>query len=107
MTWLTVDDPRLPGLWPGSLDVDTDTLTTTLAAARAQCEAFGTTLTAPEDPPDNYVIAQALQARALTRSGLAGSGDQIGLDGMSVTVFPMDWTVKALLRPKRGRPAIA
>lgn len=50
--------------------------------------------------PDRLVLAQVMQARALYRSALAGSGDGIGADGLSVTVFPMDWTVKNLLRPR-------
>jgi len=71
-----------------------------LAAARTQCEAFAPALEEGEDVPENYRLAQALQARALYRSGIAGSGDQIGPDGLTVTVFPMDWTVKRLLRPE-------
>ena len=55
----------------------------------------------PAPVPAGYVLAQIMQARALYRSALVGSGDGIGADGMSVTVFPMDWTVKNLLRPRR------
>lgn len=64
--------------------------------------------TAPVEPgivvPENYVAAQVLQCRALVRAGVVGSGDQTGGYGETVTVFPMDWTVKALLRPRRGKP---
>lgn len=76
-----------------------------LAAARVQCEAFAPTV--PEgEVPENYRVAQAMQTRALFRSQRAGGGDQFGADGMTVTVFPMDWTVKALLRPKKGAPKV-
>ena len=56
--------------------------------------------------PERYRRALVMQARALYRATLVGSGDSIGLDGISVTVFPMDWTVKNLLRPKRGVPNV-
>src|SRR5665647_1942450 len=59
------------------------------------------TVTVPTPVPGRFVLAQIMQARALYRSALAGSGDAIGADGLSVTIFPMDWTVKNLLRPKR------
>src|SRR5665647_2405660 len=82
-----------------------------LGAAHEQCVAFlpyttdpatgVQTPTIPDPVPDTFVLAQVFQARALYRSALAGSGDAIGADGLSVTVFPMDWTVKNLLRPKR------
>lgn len=47
-----------------------------------------------------------MQARALYRAGVAGSGENIGEDGFTVTVHPMDWTVKALLRPPSGIPVV-
>jgi len=81
-----------------------------LMAAYEQCLAFlpytvdketGVRSAIVPDPvPERFVLAQLMQARALYRSGIAGSDDAIGPDGLSVTVFPMDWTVKNLLRPK-------
>lgn len=97
--------------WPGAADIDIAELDALLASAAIQCDAYAPqiTVTTLEDgttvegiAPDNYLHAQVLQARALYRSTMAGSGDQIGIDGQAVTVFPMDWTVKNLLRPKRG-----
>lgn len=100
--------------WPGAADIDSAELDALLASAAIQCDAYapkitytvtnedGTTETFEGYATDNYLHGQVLQARALYRSTMAGSGDQIGLDGQAVTVFPMDWTVKNLLRPKRG-----
>jgi hypothetical protein len=42
-----------------------------------------------------------MQARAVYNSVKAGSGDQVGPDGLTVTVYPMDWNVKNLLRPRK------
>lgn len=95
------------------MDAPTDdvVLARYLSAAHEQCLAFlphaRDELTGvlapvvPEPVPGRFVLAQVMQARALYRSALAGSDNEIGPDGIAVTVFPMDWTVKNLLRPKR------
>jgi len=93
---------------------DTDDLLEALEAAHEQCLDFLNGRVPWRIPPDEdagtpgvaparLVLAQKLQARALLRSTYTGSRDEIGPDGMTVTVFPMDWTVKNLLRPRRGR----
>lgn len=112
MPWLngTDDLVTVESYWPTYHEVDPASLLVLLASSRVQCEAFAPSLAVTDpvtgvvsytDPPTNYLMAQAMQARALYRSGIAGSGDQIGADGLGVTVFPMDWTVKNLLRPRR------
>lgn len=103
-TWITEsDDPRIGVLWDGSEDYPED-LEFVLAVARKQCEEFAPALAEDAPVPDNYVAAQVLQTRALVRAGVTGSGDQAGGYGETVVVYPLDWTVKALLRPRRGRP---
>jgi hypothetical protein len=85
------------------------TLRRYLMAAFGQCMEYlpyvlsdtGARITIYPDPPyDRYILAQIAQARALWRAALAGTGDQLGADGLGVTVFPMDWHVKNLLRPR-------
>lgn len=85
-------------------DLDPDDLDEVLAAAFEQCEAYlnGRVPTDPTTASARLRLAQTMQARALVRSAYVGGGDQSGIDGMSVTVFPMDWTVKNLLRPRRA-----
>ena len=101
--WLDAGNiTEVRGYWPGVDEVDLDELALLLASAQVQCAAFAPDLGDDVTVPANYRHAQVLQARALYRAGMAGSNDQIGLDGQSVTVFPMDWTVKNLLRPKSG-----
>lgn len=98
----TSSDPRLAVLWPGGADMIFADFP--LHVARIQCEEFAPALAEGAPVPENYVAAQIMQARALVRSGHVGAGDQAGGYGETVTVFPMDWTVKALLRPRRGKP---
>lgn len=102
MGWLlNVDDDRLPDLWPAFVDLTEDVVEMALTAAREDCQTFAPPLTDPDNPPASYVIAQAMQARAIARAGFVGSGDQMGGYGEGVTVYPMDWHVKQLLRPKK------
>ncbi len=77
-----------------------------LEAAQEQCAEYAPPLADGVAVPARYKVALVMQARAVHRSLLAGSGDQIGADGMTVTVYPMDRTVKGLLRPRRGVPGV-
>ncbi len=103
---LDAADPRLDVLWPGAQDYSAyGSLTFPLYVAAQQCAAFAPALAADVPVPDHYVAGQVMQCRALVRAGIVGDGDRIGIDGAdTVAVFPMDWTVKNLLRPKRGKP---
>lgn len=103
--WITdPDDPRLVVLWAGAEDYEFDDLAFPLNVARIQCERFAPALAEGAPVPDNYVAGQILQTRALVREGVVGSGDQTGGLEATVTLFPMDWNVKNLLRPRKGRP---
>lgn len=99
--WLDTEDVR--GSWADASQLSDDELIRLLASAYSQCVAY----LPPEvesdnpNPPASWMLAQEMQARALYRSGTFGSNDQYGQDGMAVTAFPMDWTVKRLLRPER------
>ncbi|KLN34574.1 hypothetical protein FB00_11240 [Cellulosimicrobium funkei] len=90
-------------LWPEAARMDEFELGSYLVAAVQQCAAFVGIPADYEGPEleERHLMAQVMQARALWRSGKAGDADQVGPDGFTVTVFPMDWTVKDLLRPKR------
>lgn len=106
-TWYTVEAARLD--WRDAPLSDTRLLDL-LQVAKGQCLAYAP-LPAdadPELPPVGHRVAQLMQARNVwnaSKTDPASGG--IGDDGFMVRVFPMDWTVKALLRPKRAIGAIA
>jgi hypothetical protein len=52
--------------------------------------------------PVTYVQAQLLQARAIFQSVIANQQDSVGVEGFQVRVFPLDFTIRAMLRPKRA-----
>jgi hypothetical protein len=101
--WVETD--TVADFWPEAEDLVDAVLVSYLQAAYEQCVAYLPAVPLPTPlimtaPPERYVQAQIMQARALYRSNVAGSGDQLA-EGQAVTVFPMDWTVKNLLRPKK------
>lgn len=99
--WVTAGE--VTALWPESIDLEPDVLATLLAAATEQCAEFAPTLPVGAAVPTAWRLAVVMQARALYRASIAGGNDQVGMDGMTVTVFPLDWQVQRLLRPKKGR----
>lgn len=112
--WLKPGD-HIARYWGPSLEFDLEDpeekaeLASLLLSAAEQCQEFAPAVD-EDDPaftfPESWRRAQVMQARALYRAGRAGADDQIGADGLTVTVWPMDRTVKALLRPRRGFPRI-
>lgn len=83
-------------------------VTALLQAAYEQCSAFAPAIEVVDgvgEVPASYIKAQIMQAGALRKAPAVGSGDNTGGD-FPVTVFPMDWTVKNLLRPATGVPGM-
>lgn len=83
-----------------------------LTTAREQCEAYAPALVDDEGlplaVPIRYRLAQIMQARNVwnaSKTDPASGG--IGPDGFVIRPFPMDWTVKNILRPKNAVPVIA
>jgi hypothetical protein len=96
--WHTLDSIR--DVWRDAPGDDAE-LFVLMQSAKEQCEAFAPAFTGAA--PLRFRQAQLLQSRALWASGSVSQGDQFGDGaGLSVTVFPMDWTVKNLLRPTRA-----
>lgn len=95
--WLTLEQAR--ALWADA-PLDDVLLYQILETAKAQCIAYAPTFTGAV--PLQYVQAQGLQARAIYQSLIANQQDNVGVDGFQVRVFPLDFTIRAMLRPKRA-----
>lgn len=116
-SWNTPTQAR--ALWADAANLDDDTLQLLLNSAHRDCFRYldpldGLDPLDPEiDPPaDADVVAscrlaEVYQARARYQAVKAAGNSQVGQDGMTITVFPLDWQVQQLLRPKDGRPSIA
>lgn len=53
----------------------------------------------PGDIPGHWALGHLMQIQALAKANKVGPGDATGPDGYTVRVYPMDWTIKAVLRP--------
>ena len=104
-SWVTPDDLDqnwLTDLWPSAAQLEEASVEIYLASAQTQCVEFLGDRYSDGDPvPHPWRLAQLMQARALSRVADTDSGDQVGPEGIGVTIFPMDWQVKRLLVPER------
>ena len=107
--WVDTENPSIREEWR-DVPEDPDVRERYLRAAYEQCLAFlpqkrdvlgNLVPDVPITVPERFRLAQINQARALFNSVISGPNDSFGPEGQTVTVFPMDWTVKNLLRPKR------
>lgn len=95
--WLTLEAAR--SQWADA-PVDDIFLWQILESAKNACISYAPSFT--DGVPLHYVQAQLMQARAIYQSVIANQQDNIGVDGFQVRVFPLDFTIRALLRPKRA-----
>ena len=102
--WYTLDAARRE--WPGAPEDDAR-LFDLLASARLQVTEYAPDLDGAAVPV-NYRAAELLQARNIWNASQTDpNGGQMNADGYSVPVYPLDWTVKQMLRPKRAVPVVA
>lgn len=60
------------------------------------------------DVPEAWKLALIMQARSVYNAGQArAGGSEFGNEDFSISIYPLDWQVKQLLRPIRGLGAIA
>lgn len=102
--WLVVCDPedewhnvltaRLE--WPGAPEQD-GTLARLLEVARDQVDAYAPNVLGAV--PERYRAAQLMQARNTFNASLTNGDQQTDVGGFVVTIRPLDWAVKQLIRP--------
>jgi len=110
--WIVVEDPdgwhtlaSIRTEWRDAADIPDTQLYSLLSTARFQCEEFAPAYDG--QAPLRYRQAQAMQARNLYIATKADPSGNVGDEGFTIRPFPMDWVVKGILRPKRGRPVAA
>ena len=123
-SWYTLDEARDD--WPGA-PLDDDQLQLVLDVSQAECLAYAPlTSPSPPDPdtkittypgwlgpeaaaavpdtdiPDGHRWAHLAHARNIWNAQKANPAGTLGDDqqGFAITPFPMDWSVRARLRPR-------
>jgi hypothetical protein len=97
--WLTLELARAQ--WADA-PLDDVFLYQLLDTAKEQCLAYAPALELGAVVPARYIQAQLTQARALYQSTIANQADNVGIEGFTVRVFPLDFTIRAMLRPKKA-----
>lgn len=111
-TWHTPETVRAE--WEDAEQIGDDLLAQLVAAARdavvAYAPALRPALTTPEQPevqiPDRYRLAHLMQVRNLWNAQQTGPQGDLGGETFAIQPRPLDWHVKALLRPATGRPRV-
>jgi hypothetical protein len=101
-TWYTIEEARED--WPGA-PLDDEQLQLLLDVSRGECVAFAPVpVTEPPtaDIPDGHRWAHLAHARNIWNAQKANPSGGFGDDtqGFALTPFPMDWAVRARLRPR-------
>lgn len=105
-TWHTPESIRAE--WLDAEQISDPQLVTLLNAAQEQVLAYAPALVgAPVTIPDSWRLAHQMQTQNLYNASRVDAQGGIG-DGDTFVIrpHPLDWQVKALLRPNRGRPHV-
>ena len=101
--WLTIAAAR--GSWRDAPSSDV-VLWRLLDMARQQVEEYARK-PLPAVPTSNLVTAQHTQARNIWNATKTDPSSQgIGDEGFVIRPFPLDWTVKQMIRPVRAVPVV-
>jgi len=111
-TWHTPDTVRAE--WEDAEQIGDELLAQLVTAARyaviAYAPALPPFLSTDEQPfqeiPDRYRLAQLMQVRNLWNAQQTSPSGDLGGESFAIQPRPLDWHVKALLRPARGRPRV-
>lgn len=106
---VTEDAELLDVLWADAPQSDT-VLSSLLTSAQRDCMAFlgvptDTVLSTDDFVAESWKQAVIVQARGRYRSLVAGGAESIGAD-FPITIHPLDWAAKQLLKPKSGKAGI-
>jgi hypothetical protein len=103
--WATLDDARIPGLWPDAGTVPDATLDRLLDAAYLTCLQYAPRILEGGEIPVTYTEAVVVQAREHWAT-FRRDGGVIGFDNYAVKPRPLTDEARLLLRPPRGVPVI-
>lgn len=97
--WLTMDQARQR--WADAPQDDL-TLYELLTTAKTQCVEYAPAMLLGAVVSTAYRQAQSLQARAIYMASISNQADNVGVEGFTVRSYPLDWNIRALLRPKKA-----
>lgn len=101
--WVTPE--TLPeGVWTDAPEVPAATLLLLLEAAQEALEGYAPALAEAAPVPARYKLACTFHARDLWNAGRVSPDGTLGPEEFTLTPAPVSAAVRALLRPRAGRP---
>lgn len=106
--WPTAEEQRAFARrhWADAGKLDDLVLDELLEAALPGVINYAPALPAETPAPTSYLLGLTYHARDLRTAILRGEGDVIGVGDFALRARELSAAVKALLRPKRGRPGV-
>ncbi len=92
--------------WADATGLSDVELYTALEAAKVACVEYAPTLEEGAPIPLAWKQAQLLQARAIWTITQQDNQNQVGMEGLVIRTYPLDWNIRQLLRPKTARPVV-
>lgn len=115
-TWYTAEPAeqvqRIRGAWVDAPVQNIEVLQMLLDVAREQVVAFAPApAPVPQGepvpgPPPRYVLAQLMQVRNLYNAGRTTGEGEVGAEGFTFRPYPLDNTIKAVIRPIDWKPDV-
>lgn len=102
--WHTLESAR--DQWADAVQTSDAALWELLETAKGQCIEYAPPLILNQAVPVNYKAAQLKQAQNTWNGSHTDTGGRFNEEGGTITVFPMDWQVTNMLRPKSAIPVI-
>lgn len=99
--WYTLEEAQQD--WAGLGVPDATRMQSLLDVSKAECLVFSpVSSTDPDDIPEGHRWAHLAHARNIWNAEKVNPSGGIGDDqqGFALTPFPMDWSIKARLRPR-------
>lgn len=103
--WHTLDTIR--DEWPDAEHIGDATLWQILDVARGDVIEFAPTLADGDPVPERYRLGQRMHARNMWNAARVAPDGSTGEGDFVLRPYPLDWHVKAVLRPKSGTPVLA
>jgi hypothetical protein len=102
--WHTLDTIREE--WPDAEHIGDATLWQLLGVARGDVLEYAPTLEEGAAVPDRYRLGQRVHTRNMWNATRVSPDGGMGEGEFMLRPYPLDWHVKAILRPKRGVPVV-
>jgi hypothetical protein len=102
--WHTLDTIREE--WEDAEHIADPVLWEMLEIVREQVLDFAPTLAEDAPVPANYRLGQRMQTRNTWNAARVSPDGGTGEGDFIIRPYPLDWHVKQILRPKRGKPVV-